>query len=241
MKIQLDDKCFNIYNAYGPSVENERYSFFALLVDTFSKWHDPNVYQVVAGDFNIVANNGLDIISGNSHSARGVCEFNNAMLSMNVYDVWRLFHPGEKEYTWCKHNPFTARRLDYILCDSITFINTVGCDIATLPDTDHMAIIMEIQLTDIKRGPSYWKFNDQLLKDSDYVEQTNQYISTLTEAYEGLDHQVVWDLIKIGIREMTISYSKQKAQQNKNIITNLRKDLDKTAQQLSIDPDDKKL
>ena len=43
MKIQLDDKCFNIYNVYGPSVENERYSFFALLVDTFSKWHDPNV------------------------------------------------------------------------------------------------------------------------------------------------------------------------------------------------------
>ena len=78
-------------------------------------------------------------------------QFNNAMLSLNIYDVWRLFHPSEKKYTWCRHNPFVARWLDYILCDSIKFDNTIRCHVATLPDTDHREVIVEIQTTDIKR------------------------------------------------------------------------------------------
>ena len=129
-----EDKNINIYNVYGPSVENERYPFFETLVENYDKSIDPNKYQVIAGDFNVVANNELDSISGNNHSTKSVNEFNN------VFDVWRLFHPGEKAYTWCRQNPFIARRLDYILCNTITFNSTIGCDITTFPETDHTGV-----------------------------------------------------------------------------------------------------
>ena len=239
--MKLEGKNINIYNVYGPSVENERYPFFETLVENYDKSNDPNEYQVIAGDFNVVANNELDIISGNNHSTKSVNEFNNAMYSMNVFDVWRLFHPGEKAYTWCRQNPFIARRLDYILCNTITFNSTIGCDIRTFPETDHRGVSIEIQLTDIKRGPSYWKFNDFLLRDSDFTNIMNQHISMMIDAYEGFNNQVAWDLIKIGIREMTLSYSKNKAMNSRNKISQLRSELDATAKQLSVNPEDKTL
>ena len=63
----------------------------------------------------------------------------------------------------------------------------------------------------------------------------------MIDAYEGFNNQVAWDLIKIGIREMTISYSKNKAMNSRNKISQLRSGLDATAKQLSVNPQDKRL
>ena len=65
----------------------------------------------------------------------------------------------------------------------------------------------------------------------------NQHISIMIDAYEGLNNQVTWDLIKIGIREMTISYSKN----NRDKISQLRSELDATAKELSVNPQDERL
>ena len=54
----------------------------------------------------------------------------------------------------------------------------------------------------------------------------NQHISMMIDAYEGFNNQVAWDLIKIGIREMTLSYSKNKAMNSRNKISQLRSELD---------------
>ena len=176
---------------------------------------DPNEFIVFAGDFNVVASNELDIISGNPHHVVSVDMFNDCVLKMGLFDVWRLFHQNEKEYTWYKQNPFIARRLDYILVNSSMFDNISSCDIISLPGTDHRGVICQLQLGGVKRGPSYWKFNEHLLEDSDYVNALKDYINTLTGVYEGFDEQISWELIKIKIREMTIAYSKNKAHRKK--------------------------
>ena len=69
----------------------------------------------------------------------------------------------------------------------------------------------------------------------------NQHISMMTDAYEGFNNQVAWGLIKIGIREMTISYSKDKAMNSRNKISQSRSEIDATAKQLSVNPEDEKL
>ena len=183
----------------------------------------------------MVANNELNITSGNNHSTKSVNEFNKAIYSTNVFGVWHLFHPGDKVYAWCRQSPFIARRLYYILCNTITFSSTIGCDITAL------GVSIEIQLTDIEWGPAYWKFNNFLLRDSDFTNIMNQHISMMTDAYEGFNNQVAWDLIKIGIREMTISYSKNKAMNSRNKISQLRSEIDATAKQLSVNPEDERL
>ena len=75
---------------------------------------DINVdYIFLCGDFNCVLKHDLDIISGEKHIERVVLKFNDLLSDCDLYDTWRLFHPEGKEYTWCKRNPFVARRLDY--------------------------------------------------------------------------------------------------------------------------------
>ena len=103
------------------------------------------------------------------------------------------------------------------------FDNISSCDIISLPGTDHRGVICQLQLGGVKRGPSYWKFNEHLLEDSDYVNALKYFINTLTGVYEGFEVQISWELIKIKIREMTIAYSKNKAHRNKKQLANMHK------------------
>ena len=48
-------------------------------------------------------------------------KFCDLLSDCDLRDTWRLFHPENKEYTWCKKNPFVATRLDYILTNSMLF------------------------------------------------------------------------------------------------------------------------
>ena len=52
------------------------------------------------GDFNCIINNDLDIVSGNPHCTQDVQRFSQTMSSLNVIDVWRVWHADEKAYTW---------------------------------------------------------------------------------------------------------------------------------------------
>ena len=55
----------------------------------------------------------------------------------DLHDTWRLFHPEGKEHTWCKKNPFVARRLDYILTNSMFFDKTIAYNIHSVVSTGH--------------------------------------------------------------------------------------------------------
>ena len=58
------------------------------------------------------------------------------------------------------------------------------------------------------RGKGYWKFNCSLLHDSKCVNDIKHIIEKYRDEYESLnDKGLVWDLIKMKIREQTIKYS----------------------------------
>ena len=77
--------------------------------------------MLVCGDINCVLKNDLDISFGEKHVERVVLKFNDLLSDCDLHDTWRLFHPEDKEYTWCKRNPFVARRLNYILTKNYNF------------------------------------------------------------------------------------------------------------------------
>ena len=66
------------------------------------------------------------------------------------------------------------------------------------------------------RGPSFWKFNSNLVNDSDYGQLISaNYNVWLEEFQEVLDKRVLWDLVKYRIRQCAIEYSKSKARERK--------------------------
>ena len=49
--------------------------------------------------------------------------------------------------------------------------------------TDHSSVELELKLSDFKRGKGFWKMNNSLLKDKEYVNKVKQTIHTVVEKY----------------------------------------------------------
>ena len=51
------------------------------------------------------------------------------LAKLDIHDIWRTNHPDRKEYTWSKPTPFTARRIDYIFCDTTSLTKITNTNI----------------------------------------------------------------------------------------------------------------
>ena len=193
VKVCCNDKSRCVFNVYGPNIDDEKGSFFSDINCVIQKECKNDLF-LIAGDFNTVANNSLDIISGMPHQASSVQLFNDYQASWDVFDAWRMLHEEERQYTWHKRNPFVARRLDYILCNSSLLDNVGSCEIIAVPGSDHRGVCLDLQLLEEPRGPSYWKFNGYLLLDESYVEVINNVINETIVKFEGCDDRVIWDV-----------------------------------------------
>ena len=108
------------------------------------------------------------------------------------------FSKQNTEYTWCKKNRFDARKLDYLLTNSMLFDKTIECNIHSIASTDHRECSVLIKYAEIDRGPGYWKFNNSLLKYLAYVNRMNTLIDNHTAGLENKsDYQIEWELLKV--------------------------------------------
>ena len=85
----------------------------------------------------------------------------------DLSDIWRVLNPDLKKYTW-RHgktiNNLRQSRLDYWLISSHMIYDLNSVDIKPGYRSDHSLIDISFSGHDIKdRGPSYWRFNANLL------------------------------------------------------------------------------
>ena len=91
---------------------------------------------------------------------------------------------------------------------------------------DHKAVVLDIKILSEKRGPGLWTFNHSLVEDNEYVELIEENYAAIREKYSDLkDDRLKWELIKMEIRRLTISYSKHKEKQRRIRETELQKRL----------------
>jgi len=220
VNVDIGGKSVVVINAYAPNTIIEKNTFFEKTIDVINNLRVDDL--ILCGDFNCVLNNNMDIISGEKHAAGMVEKFNDVLNRCDLQDVWRLFHLDEKEYTWSKRNPFIARRLDYVLSSSNVFDKVINCDIVSVPMSDHRGCLLVLKFTDTVRGPGYWKFNNSLLQDLNFVNQMNDVIEDyFLENSNDDDFQMLWELLKLRIKDFCISYSTMKSIERKNNLMNL--------------------
>ena len=70
-------------------------------------------------------------------------KFNDFVLKSELNGVWRLFNAEQKEYTWSRKKPFTARRVDYILSTDTIFSNVHDCSIHSMAQSDHRLVLKQ--------------------------------------------------------------------------------------------------
>ena len=114
-----------VANVYAANDSREKISFFKNLQELLGDFSEKTL--MVCGDFNLVARNELDIISGLPHRINEVNQFNKLINDLGLKDGWRNFHPGENDFTWSRLNPFLAHRLDvaFFFRNSIELMSVV--------------------------------------------------------------------------------------------------------------------
>ena len=238
--ICVDDVTFDIINVYGPVVKNEKCEFINKLYSirpVLSADH-----SIICGDFNIVHNNELDIIAGEKHDTALTKKFSEWTLNCQMADVWRCFHGDEKDFTWSKQNPFIARRLDYIFCNTDLLPSVVESKHEIVCGTDHKAVVATVRTKEFRRGPSYWKFNNSLLQDAKFVRSMNICIdSFLKDSSEERNAMIRWELLKIAIKSHTIDFSLSKCRAMKEREERLAEELTSLSEQLVTTPQNKNL
>ena len=190
-------------------------------IDDVIKDNEPKL--VVGGDFNVTLESDLDCSGGNPAQKASVKSIQDLCLDFDLVDIWRIRNPTTRRFTWRQRNPFIQRRLDFWLISDVCQEDIEGTDIIPSINSDHSAIILHFNNIDRqKHGPSFWKFNASLLNDENFVLLINQSVPLwLDEFKEVIDKRVLWDLIKYRIRQVTINYSKEKARQRRQKISDI--------------------
>ena len=239
IKISFNDHDLHVTNVYAPTASGEKRNFLNELRNYIHSLENSD--QLVCGDFNCVRDNKKDIISGDEHPIRDVNAFNTFITQSDLNDVWRLFNSSDKEFTWSRANPFTARRLDYIFSTDSVFDKIMECSIHSVAQSDHRLVHLLYNVSHVKRGPSYWKFNESLLHDKIFVDKLNEFIDTFQMDNNDLEDQLKWDLCKLQIKEFCIQYSKNKARFQKQKYFQLQNKMNEIEKTLSVDPNNNEL
>ena len=137
---------FFILNVYAPNDDPDRQIFLTHLSCHLKdlKLNYPDHHILCAGDFNIVHDNNLDIISGKKHNQEVVNTFKKLIDENSLIDSWRERHGNEKMYTWKRGK--IARRLDYILIDENLNAFMRDTVIESIGFSDHLLVSALINL-----------------------------------------------------------------------------------------------
>ena len=133
------------------------------------------------------------------------------MSKFDLIDIWRDRNPNSLNFTWhstidkaihCRLDWFLfSKHLHYLVHDNYT---------QSLFRSDHDIVILNL-LASYDRGRGFWKFNVSLLNDTKYVELVKNTITNVINSYSNLNASLLWEAVKMQVREVSIHYSKRKA------------------------------
>ena len=134
------------------------------------------------------------------------------MEMFDLVDIQRVRHSRLRKFTYESKSLKVKSRIDFFLVVKNLTLSVKSTRIYPAIAPDHDAISISLSLPNqCPRGPGFWKFNNTLLNDEQYVSRVRDTYSQARNYYCHLtDKRLFWEMIKMEIRSATISYSKSK-------------------------------
>ena len=189
LKSLTQSQPFVYVNIYAPNKVKDQCIFFEEIQKQLDELElEENCEVIIGGDFNVILDADLDGTGGKPQVKESSKQIDNLCSSFDLIDIWRIRNPDVKHFTcWRQKNPIVQRRLDFWLITSSIQEEVENVDIIPAIRTDHSAISMHINgIEEIRRGPSFWKFNSSLLKDEVYIKLVTDKYSDWLEAGKDL-------------------------------------------------------
>ena len=246
---------FTLVAIYGPNQDDP--NFFKHIQDHVTELNNENIIAV--GDWNVVLDYKMDT---KNYLGRNNRQANKKILEMiedlDLVDIWRERFPNNCTYTW--HGPHRKMaRLDYFLISSHISDKVRSVSISPGINSDHSHIGMKISLAGQEKGKGFWKFNNSLLKDPQYVEIVKKCIEEVTELYQAeyqientneinydnmeftINDQLLFDTLKLSIRGQTIPYCAKKKREREEKEVQIKEKLEQAEREYQQNPSDNTL
>lgn len=218
-ELVVQDFKFLLINTYAP---NEDETFFTSLFEVIE--NRQNDSMIFGGDFNTTLDPEMDLYNniGQNH-IRKRAVIQEFMENKGLVDVWRIQNPTKQMYTWRKPETreLVMSRLDYFLVSTDWLLRTNFSEIKAKVISDHSRAVINLDFASVKRGKGFWKFNNLLLKDQNFLDLMNNAI--LKYLYEvkrieesNLCHQ--WEQLKTIMSDIAKNYSKSKAKEKSQFV-----------------------
>lgn len=247
VNLEIANIQISLINIYGPNRDDPL--FYTHLKVDLQQYDNP---CVVAGDFNLVLNpdiDCIDYINVNNPNARSTLL--ETLEECNLIDIWRDQNVETKQYTWFKKNSTKKARLDYFFISESLLTNVIDAQIKPGYRTDHSLITLSIDFYKFIKGKSYWKMNNSLLKDINYVHQIKRTIENVKRQYTNtellrtrnfneipeneltfnINDRLFFEVLLTEIRGETISYATMKKRQESQKENSLYKEIENLERQ----------
>lgn len=205
----LDGELFTLINIYAPtqSEGTEQASFLERLNATVDELEASEIF--IGGDFNIDIPAFNKTLTGNnrphSHRATYISRIQAFFDQYSVSDASPLTSPLLRPATF--HRGTQSSTIVYwFIPDHL--LTSSSLTITPNPLSDHSTLSLTVGVPPIKKGPGYWRFNNQLLQDANFVQaMENQILETLNTNEDFDNPMSLWEWIKYRIRQFCIQYS----------------------------------
>ena len=224
VNIEINGIYYSICNVYCPNDVSERVNFLKQTA-IFVQQHavsKQNIY--LGGDFNCV-DSSLDKVSQKLDKSSSMLA--QIKTDLKLLDIWRVVNPGKNEYSFIDPTgQGRDSRIDLWLISKSNSKYVTSCNIVQSPAPDHRAVVLSVKKCSKPRGKGYWKMNNSVISDEKYKEGIIRLFNNVTVEYQDVSPVLLWEYLKVKIKEFTIAYCISKSQSNKNQIKELEEKLD---------------
>ena len=128
---------------------------------------------MLGGDFNCTIST-LDKKGGRPIDSKkaSLNELQSLIKTHNLLDSWCFKNPDQPGFTWTNLSMKIQCRLAYFFISKQLKDHVKECKILPNIYSDHSAadLFVSFKESELPRGPEFWKFNNSLLSDTNFVE-----------------------------------------------------------------------
>lgn len=223
IKGKLENTMVTMINVYAPPESTK--CFFKNLFDTIAI--ETEGILICGGDYNVVMNHNLDTTSSKNSKKHLTKSINTLVQEMGLIDVWREFHPLERDYTHYSVPHSVYSRIDYFIIKASEIHRVIECKIGVADISDHSGVSLTIHLNN-RKIRTIWRLNVGILNNQASVTQIREEIKRYIKENDNgeVNPAILWDGMKAVVRgkliSLTTSQKKARLTMYKNKVEKLQ-------------------
>ena len=210
--LEIDTILIILINIYGYNNDQKNRNLLHQISTVITELNAnfPTDHIMVGGDFNLTPDEWMDRWPSKLFSEHRNPILEDFVNNNRLIDIWRMLHREVKQFTWHKPNGQSKSRIDYWLVSNSISDHVKDTEIANCPLSDHCIINLRLKNRNSNNKPKdYWKFNSQLLKNSEFCRSIKTLILDIQND-DSIDKPILkWEYLKFSIRKHSITFGKK--------------------------------